>query len=185
MQTINKFSIITLSVLLVLSIQGKSWGATDAEKIHIDADHMKANIESGHSTYTGNVKVRQGELILTGDQITVIQKNNEVEKITVIGKPAHYNHVTDKGEVIEADSERMVYAASKNLLILTINANLNHPEHHISSQKIIYNTLTKVAVAGDPNSADKPDSSERVKITLTPKNQDGDTDETDEKPTGK
>ncbi len=147
----------------MLLIQGKAWAETSSEKIYINADHMQANIETGLSIYTGNVKVRQGKLILTGDKITVLQRNNEVELITVTGKPAHYNHVTENGEVIKADSEKMVYSTSTNLLELTINAKLSHPEHQISSQRIIYNTLTKVATAGD-----REDSSERVNITLTP-----------------
>ena len=59
---------------------------------------MKLNLNTGYSVYTGNVKITQGELKLTGDEVTVQQtKNNEVEQITVTGKPAQYNHVTEKG----------------------------------------------------------------------------------------
>ncbi len=167
----NKTTIFSLAILLTLLTQGKSWGFNNSEKIHIDADHMNANIKSGHSVYTGNVRVRQGKLLLTGDKIIVQQNNNEVELITVIGKPAHYNHVTEKGEIIKASSEKMVYTASKNQLVLTINAKLNHPEHKISSQKITYNTLTKVAIAGGQGPTGKQGTDERVKITLTPKPQ--------------
>ena len=172
----NKATIFSLSILLTLFTHGNSWGFNNTEKIYIDADRMKANIESGHSVYTGNVKVRQGKLLLTGDKIIVQQRNNEVELITVFGKPAHYNHVTEEGEIIKANSEKMVYTASKNQLVLTINARLNHPEHKVSSQKIVYNTLTKVAIAGDKQQADshttdKQGENERVRITLTPKPQ--------------
>ena len=169
MNPMNRLSLICLALVLIVPLQGKSWAAVSTEKIYVDADHMQANIETGVSVYTGNVKVTQGELVLSGDRIIVIQQNNEVERITVTGKPAHYNHVTERGEVIEADSEKMVYNVSNNTLVLTINAELKHPEHYISSQKIIYNTLTKVAVAGDKSAADSSDENKRVKITLSPK----------------
>ena len=171
MNPMNRLSTICLVIFLGLCLHGKSWADISAEKIYVDADHMQANIETGISVYTGNVMVTQGKLVLSGDKIVVVQQNNEVERITVTGKPAHYNHVTDRGEVIEADSENMVYDVSKNTLVLTINAELKHPEHYISSQKIIYNTLTKVAVAGAKDAARGKDDSNRVKITLSPKSE--------------
>lgn len=145
------------------------------EKIFIDANHMQLNIETGYSTYTGNVKITQGELKLTGDKVTVQQSNNEIKRITVIGKPARYNHVTETGEKIQAQSERMVYTASENTLVLTINAQLKQPDHQVSSQKIIYDTEKKIVIAGDKNTDDWTDSEadenpkQRVNITLTPK----------------
>ena len=151
------------------------WAEISPEKIFINADHMQFNIESGHSVYTGQVKISQGALVLTGDKVTVEQSNNEVEQITVLGKPARYNHVTEKGETIEAESEQMVYTASQSKLVMTGNASLKQPDHQVSSKKIIYDTLKKIVIAGDRNISsdnERPDETERVNITLTPKKQD-------------
>lgn len=151
------------------------WAEISTEKIFINADHMQFNIESGHSVYTGQVKISQGALVLTGDKVTVEQSDNEVEQITVLGQPARYNHVTEKGETIEAESEKMVYTASQNKLVMTGNASLKQPDHQVSSKKIIYDTLKKIIIAGDRSSNsdnEKPDETERVNITLTPKKQD-------------
>lgn len=160
----------TLLTGLLFFTQSNSWAAEEVEKIHIDADHMQLNIETGYSIYTGNVKITQGELKLTGDKVTLQQSNDEVERITVVGKPAHYNHVTENGENIKAESEKMVYTASQNKLVMTINAKLQQPEHQISSQKIVYDTLKKIVIAGDKESTSNTKSDgQRVKITLTPK----------------
>lgn len=135
---------------------------------------MQLNIETGYSVYTGQVKISQGELVLTGDKVTVQQGKDEIEQITVSGTPARYNHVTEKGETIEAESEQMVYTASKNKLVMTTNASLKQPDHQVSSQKITYDTLKKIIIAGDKSSRSdnkKPDEKERVNITLTPKKQ--------------
>ena len=146
------------------------WAAENVEKIYIDADYMQLNIETGYSVYTGNVNIKQGELILTGDKVTIQQSKKEVERITVTGKPAHYNHITDKGENIQAESEKMVYTASENKLVMTINANLKQPDHQVSSQKIVYDTEKKIVIAGDKRETSTgSDNKQRVNITLTPK----------------
>lgn len=133
---------------------------------------MQLNINTGKSVYTGNVKISHGQLVLTGDEVTLQQSNDEVERLTVTGKPAHYEHVTDKGEPIQAESEQMVYIASQNKLVMTINAKLLQPEHQVSSQKITYDTEKKIVIAGDKgkaSSGSQGDEKQRVTITLTPK----------------
>ncbi len=165
----------TLLTALLFFAQSASQAADveTVEKIFIDADHMQLNIETGYSVYTGNVKIRQGELKLTGDKVTVQQSNNEIERITVTGKPAHYNHVTEKGEHIQAQSEHMVYTANQNKLVMTINAQLTQPDNQVNSQKITYDTKNKIVIAGDKNgsssTASGTNSKQRVNITLTPK----------------
>lgn len=133
---------------------------------------MQLNINSGKSVYTGNVKISHGQLVLIGDEVTLEQSNDEVERLTVTGKPVHYNHVTEKGDPIEAESEKMVYIASQNKLVMTINAKLLQPDHQVSSQKITYDTEKKIIIAGDkskPSSGGQSNEKQRVTITLTPK----------------
>jgi len=155
---------------LMFFTQATTWAAENNEKIYIDADYMQLNIETGYSVYTGNVNIKQGELVLTGDKVTIKQTKEEVERITVTGKPAHYNHITDKGENIQAESEQMVYTASQNKLVMTVNAKLKQPDHQVSSQKIVYDTEKKIVIAGDKSETSTgSDSKQRVNITLTPK----------------
>lgn len=182
----NKKPAIFITAIALFSLSSASLSETaptaaSAEKIFINADHMQMNIESGKSVYTGNVKISQGELKLTGEVVTLEQKDNEIDRITVTGKPARYNHVTEQGEMIEAESEHMVYSAGQNKLIMTINARLQQPDHQLSSQKIIYDTLKKTVIAGGgtgikpangapgSNTATETESTQRVNITLTPK----------------
>jgi lipopolysaccharide export system protein LptA len=160
----------SLTAGLMFISQANAWAAENIEKIYIDADYMQLNIETGYSVYIGNVNIKQGELILTGDKVTIQQSKKEVERITVTGKPAHYNHITDKGENIQAESEKMVYTASENKLVMTINANLKQPDHQVSSQKIVYDTEKKIVIAGDKRETSTgSDNKQRVNITLTPK----------------
>jgi len=124
----------SLMGLLMLNIFNYAWANDLPDKIFITADHMKMNIETGDSMYTG--------------------------------------HVNETGETIEAESEHMVYTASKNTLVMTTNAHLKQPDHQLSSQKIVYNTEKKIVMAGSdkntPGIDSQPTGNQRVNITLTP-----------------
>ena len=172
-----------LTALILFGLQTNINAADSIEPVHISADHMRVNLESGHSVYTGKVRISQGKLVLSGDKVILEQNNNEIESITVTGKPARYTNVTEKGETIEAESEHMLYRASQNKLEMTINASVKQTGHQISSQKITYDTLKRIIIAGGNDThSNKPDSeanngsksdnnakpSQRVNITLTP-----------------
>ena len=168
---LNKISLLT--GLLLFTLPTIVCASKPVEKIFIDADYMQMDIVSGKSVYTGNVKISQGELVLMGDKVTLERDNKKVERMTVIGKPARYNHVTEAGETITAQSEHMVYIANQNKLVLTINAHLQKPDLKLSSQKITYDTEKKIVIAGSNDGATASDTKtkqkQRVKITLTPK----------------
>ena len=171
-----------LGFLLMISLNS-SWADDSTsienqslEKIHVSADHMQLNIETGYSIYTGNVKISQGELVLTGDKVTLKSDKEEIQHMTVTGKPARYNHVTEKGETIEAESDSMVYTASENTLVMKGNAKLQQPDHKVTSQLITYDTLKKIVIAGTKSSTGSTNTGKngdkggsRVNITLTPK----------------
>jgi len=166
----NKTSLLT--ALLFFTLPAITWAADNLEKIFLNADHMQMNINSGKSVYTGNVKISQGGLVLKGDKVTLLRSNDEVERITVIGKPARYKQTNAAGETIEAESEHMLYIASQNKLTLTINAHLQQPDVKLSSQKIIYDTKKRIVIAGgnDKTPTDAATKqTQRVNIMLTPK----------------
>jgi lipopolysaccharide export system protein LptA len=162
-----------LFILILFTLPAITRAAEIAKKTFIDADHMHMNIISGKSVYTGNVIISQGELVLTGDKVTVERSNEEIERITVIGKPAKYKHVTEAGESIKAQSEHMLYIANQNKLVMTIDARLQQPDLKLSSQKITYDTEKKIVIAGDSDGVTAADSktkqTQRVNIVITPK----------------
>ena len=166
-------SLLLFILLLFFTLPAITWAVDSVEKTFINADHMHMNIISGKSVYTGNVKISRGELVLTGDKVTVQRSDEEIERITVTGKPAQYNHVTEVGETIKAQSEHMLYIANQNKLVMTTNAQLQQPDLKLNSQKITYDTEKKIVIAGGNDGAAATDTktkqTQRVKITITPK----------------
>lgn len=130
--------------------------------VNIYADYMKYEIQSGISQYTGNVRVTQNDLELTGDKVIAVQKDKLLKNITVTGSPATYRQLSEDGNYINAQSMQMEYQADNNRLILTDKARLEQAGSVMESDQIIYDTIHEVVIAGDEK-ADK-----RVNITITP-----------------
>lgn len=132
--------------------------------INISADHMKYEMQSGISTYTGNVRVTQNDFELSGDKVVAIQKDKVLKKITVTGTPATYRQLSEDGKYINAQSRQMEYQAENSRLVLSDKARLEQAGSTMESEQIIYDTINEVVIAGD----NKPNN--RVNITITPDN---------------
>ena len=161
-----KASISTL-ILCSLALTATAAKKTDPLKnapINIYADYMRYEIKSGVSTYSGNVRVTQNSIELTGDKVIAVQKEQVLKNITVTGKPATYRQLSEDGNYINAQSMQMEYQADKNTLVLSNKARLEQAGSVMESDQIIYDTINEVVIAGD----DKADK--RVNITITPEN---------------
>jgi lipopolysaccharide export system protein LptA len=134
-----------------------------ADLVNISADNMKYDMKTGVSSYTGNVHITRNGMDLQGDSVTVKQQGDEIEQLIVTGHPARYHQTTDNSDPITAESLEMTYSTRSNQLTLTNQARLEQAGHIVESQRIIYDTVQEVVLAGQINPQD------RVNITLTPK----------------
>ena len=132
--------------------------------VNIYADYMKYEIQTGISTYTGNVRVTQNDIELTGDKVIAVQQEKTLKNITVTGSPAKYRQLAEDGNYIIAQSMKMEYQAKNNRLTLSDKARLEQAGSVMESEQIIYDTINEVVIAGD----DK--TNKRVNITITPEN---------------
>lgn len=132
--------------------------------VNIYADYMKYEIQSGISKYTGNVRVTQNDIELTGDKVVAVQKDKVLKNITVTGSPATYRQLSEEGNYINAQSMQMEYQAENNRLVLSNKARLEQAGSVMESDQIIYDTINEVVIAGD----DK--TNKRVNITIIPEN---------------
>ena len=155
---------LSLCCMTVTAMAAKTPDRLSDAPINIYADYMKFDIKSGISTYTGNVKVTQNDIELTGDKVVAVQKEKVLKKITVTGSPATYRQLSEEGSYINAQSMQMEYQAENNRLVLSNKARLEQAGSVMESDQIIYDTINEVVIAGD-DTADK-----RVNITITPDN---------------
>ena len=156
-----------LSALLLMLLQAMVAGQSGdrSQPIQIEADQATLDENTGISTYTGNVRLSQGSLKLSGDRMTVSLQDDAVDRVVLTGTPASYSQQPDDEESPQqAEAGRIEYQAGRQRMILLGNARIWRDEsEEFISNRIIINLQDNTVNAG----SDTPDG--RVRIILQPK----------------
>ena len=161
----TQYNFIALALMMLYAPAALTVNGEIENNIQIRANYMKFNIETGNSTYEGDVRITQGSIELTGDKVTIQRQQDKIQQINIDGQPARYIQDEDTENKIHATSQHMQYFANEHRLVMTVDARLEQTSHTIDSQRIVYDTKNKTVIAGD----EKNEQSGRVNITLTPK----------------
>ena len=162
------FRWLTLSLAMYASM-GLTANGEPANDIKVQSNYMQFDMATGSSTYEGDVKISQGNIELNGDKVVILRQQNKIQQIHIDGQPARYTQDEASENKIHATSQHMQYLAGEHLLIMTVDAKLEQPDHTIESQRIVYDTKNKIVIAG---SDEQTQQGGRVNITLTPKKDD-------------
>ena len=135
----------------------------DADQpIHIQADNVELDQQAQTGIYRGSVRVDQGTLRVTADEMIVEYHNKKVTKITASGSPAHYQQQLEHNEgQVRADATTIVYHTVEERLDLRGNAFLTQDGNEISGDYIKYDI-----VAGKVDAQAEEDG--RVRMVLEP-----------------
>jgi lipopolysaccharide export system protein LptA len=133
------------------------------EPLHINADRVFLNHQTGVNTYEGNVKLIQGTSELTADTIQVnLDIHNQLNKIVAKGVPARYRTLfaKTKPEVI-ATASIMEYYPQESRLILIDNAKITEGKNSFEGSRIDYNIQEKTVTSAIADQG-------QIHITLQP-----------------
>lgn len=156
------FIMATSFVLLSgVSLQSHAAESDFSQPIDVSADRSEYDERSNKQTLSGNVEIRQGTILITADEIDVILKDNKLNLIEGKGSPIKFQQQNEQGELITGSCERIRYDAVNGILILEGNALLQQPKQRLSSDKIVFNSISQTVVA-------EGGSSGRVSITIQP-----------------
>lgn len=98
----------------------------------IKSDNLKLNNESRTFTYSGNVEVTQGDMVLTSQTMDGnYDENNRIEKLI-----AHGNVLITKGAAIRATGQKAIYEAGSETVVLTENPELQQDGSILSADRI-------------------------------------------------
>ncbi|HEX7026565.1 MAG TPA: lipopolysaccharide transport periplasmic protein LptA [Gammaproteobacteria bacterium] len=145
------------------------------QPIEIEADLMTLDEQSGLSVYRGNVRLAQGSLRITAEELTLRMENGRLQRMEILGtetSPALFRQLTEAGEEAQGTARRIEYTALDSRMVLLGQAELLQGNNHIRSDRIDYNTERNSFVAGRPadsrpaNGQVQPE--ERVRIIITP-----------------
>jgi lipopolysaccharide export system protein LptA len=104
------------------------------------------------TTLTGNVKITQGTLLVTGDVAKLyLDADTQIARIVVTGKPAHIQELDENDELVQGDGLTLDYDNINSIAVLTTNAWVKQQgrgEFH--GDKLTYNSDTQLitGVAG-------------------------------------
>ena len=135
------------------------------QSVQVQANYIKFDLNTGSSTYEGDVKITHENIEIYGEKVIILRQNDEIQQINVDGQPARYIQDEHTENSIYATSQHMQYFSDQQKLVMTIDARLQQPDHTIESQRIVYDTQNKIVIAGSEDS--KPEG--RVNIILLPK----------------
>ena len=158
---------ILLSLILALSLNQHGWALrSDRDKaIDIRADRVVVSEKEQSSRYSGNVYIEQGTLKINADEVIVYLKLGELDRIVIMGNPAHFEQQPDNSQnIVKSVAEQMEYYAKKETLVLRNNAEVIQGANRFKGDFIEYDTYNSVVKA---NKAD--DSQSRVHAIIQPK----------------
>ncbi|RLK46269.1 lipopolysaccharide export system protein LptA [Alkalispirillum mobile] len=146
-------ALVTALTCLVL-ITGAQARTPDREQ-PIDLESNRAEIDNvrGISTYTGDVVLTQGSMVITGDRMVVHTREADdrrvLDRIEVDGSPATYEQLPeDQTDKVHAEAPRMeYYSRGPQRIYLLQGAELWQRENRMSGEEIRVNLETQEAQA--------------------------------------
>ncbi|MEX0731543.1 MAG: lipopolysaccharide transport periplasmic protein LptA [Aquisalimonadaceae bacterium] len=161
----------SLALALGLAITVPTLGTAQQTRdlpIHLDADTADIDGTRGVGVYTGNVVLTQGNREITGDRMTVHTRDGrELDYVVVEGTPATWEQPPESGgDIIRGEAPRMEYHARNPTRVkLLQGGRITQGRNTFTGETIEYNLETENVIAQGR------DSSERVRITLFPEDE--------------
>ncbi len=151
-------------LLLALVCGSHAWAYDSTKPINLEADDLKLNNETGVLTYTGNVKLTQGEMVLTADTLKIHTVERNVNRIEAFGKLAKLKDRRPDGRLITAQAQRLDYNVKDETIELDGEGMIDHGGNTMRSASIYYDLTTSNLKAGSTKTND------RVHMTFQPEN---------------
>lgn len=140
------------------------------QPIHLEADQVTMDDAHQISTFTGNVRLSQGTLLLTGDKIVVQEDKDGFKHATAYGDTAKFRQKREGfDQYVEGYGERIEYDTRTETLDFHEKARLKRGLDEVSGDNIVYNTRSEIfrVNGSDANSGSEPP--QRVRAVLQPK----------------
>ncbi|HQM86281.1 MAG TPA: lipopolysaccharide transport periplasmic protein LptA [Methylotenera sp.] len=166
-----------LALLNFITIIGFSTNAlaeaADRDKpINLEADSVKVDDAKQISTYSGNVILTQGTLIIRADKLIVREDSAGFQHSTSTGNPTTFKQKREgKNEYMEGSAQRIEYDSRMDKVQLYTKAWVKRGEDIVHGEYISYDANAEYAeVIGGAKSADGTTTSGRVRAIIQPKN---------------
>lgn len=142
----------------------------DREKpMRLEADQVLIDDARQISTFTGNVRMAQGTMLIRGDKIVVVQDQEGFKHGTAYGHTASFRQKREGlDEYVEGYGERIEYDTRAETVDFYTHARLKREQDEVRGEHITYSAKTEIfQVNNGPAAAGSPPR--RVRAVLQPK----------------
>lgn len=164
---------LILFYLLGFSLSGQVMAeSADRDKpIDLESDTLKVDEAKQISTYSGNVILTQGTLIIRADKLIVREDSGGFQQSTALGNPTTFKQKREgKNEYMEGSAQRIEYDGRMDKIQLYTKAWVKRGEDIIHGDYISYDASAEYAeVIGGNKSVDGATSNGRVRAVIQPK----------------
>ena len=137
----------------------------DEQPVHISADALDIQDQTGTSLYTGNVEITQGSLTLNGERIIIKHPGGIIQSLDAFGQQARFKRFDPEEQSwVYGRADQILYNAQQKTLLLIGNAQVKQADKHlITGPKLNYDIQNKTLKAQST-----ANQSERISVTLMP-----------------
>lgn len=142
---------------------------TDRDQpIYVTADTATINDTTGITTYTGDVIVKQGSLLIEAAHVDIYRVDGEMDKLIAKGQLAHFRQQPKKNEPFsDGWGLHMVYMMDDQMLTITGDAKVIQDKDTFTGKKIVYDIDRSIVNAFGRDKGDSGDG--RVNMVIQPK----------------
>ena len=142
-----RFKILTATIsFIILLFSTQAWGMLDINTdtpIHVSADKMVSHDKEKAVIFSGNVKAKQGEMIINADNMTIYRSDQEANKATDSNKGAPQIKkilATGNVEIIQegfvATGDQVEYFAAEEKVLLTGHAKIIQDNNMVTGYQV-------------------------------------------------
>ena len=168
--------IMLMVAIFLLAMPGQLLALkTDRQQpLEVNADSTEGSLGDGFAILKGNVEIRQGTMLIQSDIAEVEKVDGRVRKFELNGNPVHLQQEIEEEGLVTAEAKKVVYIVATGIVTLSGEADVIHPQYHISGEILEYdmNTQHFQGSGGDGNG--------RIRIRLEPEVVPGNIQEDDE-----
>ena len=166
------FRISLFAACLAASLNAFAEAADRNQPIELEADTVTVNDAKKISTYSGNVILTQGSLVIHAEKLIVREDEQGFQHSTSTGNPSTFKQKREgKNEYMEGSAQRIEYDGRMDKVQLYTRASVKRGEDIVRGDYISYDANAEYAeVLGGVKSESGGPSSGRVKAIIQPKN---------------
>ncbi|WP_434312526.1 lipopolysaccharide transport periplasmic protein LptA [Haemophilus influenzae] len=111
------------------------------QPINIVSDNQSLDMEKSVVTFTDNVVITQGSIIIKANKVVITrpaEKSGKKETVEAFGTPVTFHQQLDNGTPVDGKANKVHYDLGSEFLTLTNNAELKQLDSKINGNVITY-----------------------------------------------